>query len=139
MNKLIKAVESNVEPEIIDEREYNKRKAAKKVRMIETKHKILLPPESQEIDNLTFNWKKPKTWLIRETNNFKFAWDIWCLICVIYIAIVTPYRLAFVLDDTLPYMTLGYISDVSFLIDLILTFLTEVYVEEEFITVRDHK
>jgi hypothetical protein len=64
---------------------------------------------------------------------------MYCMACVIYIALVVPFRLSF--DET-PSLTFKVISgwvDVSFLIDIILTFFTEVYDENNYIKINTHR
>lgn len=47
------------------------------------------------------------------------------MILVIYVALVVPYRLGFGLDDTEAMRKFGVVMDLSFLIDVILTFFQE--------------
>jgi hypothetical protein len=44
------------------------------------------------------------------------------MLLVVYVALVVPYRLGFGMDDTPTIATIGNIMDISFLIDVILTF-----------------
>jgi len=47
---------------------------------------------------------------------------MYCMLLVIYVALVVPFRLGFSLDDTRGLAIFGNVMDFSFLIDVILTF-----------------
>ena len=64
-------------------------------------------------------------WIITETNKPKQIWDFYCLGLVIYVSLVVPYRLGLDLEDSTVVKTIGYIIDLSFLADMILTFFSE--------------
>lgn len=53
------------------------------------------------------------------------------MLCVSYIAIVMPYRIAFEKPDTTLIKSIGYLIDGTFLIDLIMTFFTVEFDEED--------
>lgn len=79
-------------------------------------------------------------WLIIDENNFfKKIWDFYVMACVLYVAVVVPFRLGFNLDDTQDVKIVGYVIDFSFLIDMALTFLTEVYDEGTYKTINTHR
>ena len=63
--------------------------------------------------------------IIAEDSKWKMWWDLYCMSLVIYVALVVPYRLGFGLDDTPGMVKFGRLMDISFLIDVILTFFQE--------------
>jgi len=65
---------------------------------------------------------KYEKWIIKENNKWKMYWDLYCMLLVVYVALVVPYRLGFGLDDTRGLAIFGNVMDFSFLIDVILTF-----------------
>lgn len=81
----------------------------------------------------------PRKCLIQEKDRYKKCWDIWILFCVLYVAFVMVYRMSLDIPPDTKFTILEAITDLSFLIDIILTFFTEVYVESKFLTVRNHK
>jgi len=82
---------------------------------------------------------KYKHLIISEESTWKMIWDIFVIACVLYVAFVVPFRLGFHMKDTLALMTVSYSIDVCFLIDIILTFLTEVYDEVECLMIATHR
>ena len=50
---------------------------------------------------------------------------------VFYAAIVVPFRLAFVEDESKGWKSVGYIMDAIFLIDLVMTFFVSYYDEDK--------
>jgi hypothetical protein len=82
---------------------------------------------------------KYKHLIIDEQSIYKGIWDMYCMACVIYIALVVPFRLSF---DEKPGKAFKVISawvDVTFLIDIILTFFTEVYDENNYTKINTHR
>jgi hypothetical protein len=77
--------------------------------------------------------------IISEESKAKQVWDIYCMVCVVYVGIVVPFRLGFSWEDTTPMVTVSYIIDFTFLLDIILTFFSEVYVQDEFRMISEHR
>jgi uncharacterized membrane protein len=48
---------------------------------------------------------------------------------VLYVAIVVPFRLGFNSEETMALRVIGYIIDISFFVDIVLTFFTSYYDE----------
>ena len=82
---------------------------------------------------------KPSGWVISEESVFKRWWDIWILINVLFIAIVTPFRLAFDENDSVTWKVINWFTDCFFLIDLVLSFFESYYDEENNIHVTSLK
>jgi hypothetical protein len=73
----------------------------------------------------------PSKCLIKEDNPLKTAWDMFVMGWVFYAAIVVPFRLAFVEDESKGWKSVGYIMDAIFLIDLVMTFFVSYYDEDK--------
>jgi len=58
---------------------------------------------------------------------------------VLYVAIVVPFRLGFNSEETLALRVIGYIIDISFFVDIVLTFFTSYYDDQKFIGVETFK
>lgn len=58
---------------------------------------------------------------------------------ILYVALVVPYRLAIEVEDTKGWKIWGYLIDASFLVDIILTFFTTYYDDENSEFEYDHK
>ena len=56
-------------------------------------------------------------------------WDFYIMIVMVVAAILTPLQLAFVENDTLGWIVTGAIIDITFLVDILVTFFTA-YVDE---------
>jgi hypothetical protein len=67
---------------------------------------------------------KKNKYVIMDDNRWKQYWDLYIICLIMYVAVVVPFRLGFESEDTKAWKTWGYILDVSFLIDIILTFFT---------------
>jgi hyperpolarization activated cyclic nucleotide-gated potassium channel 2 len=69
-----------------------------------------------------------KAWgVIYPDSAFKGIWDLLCLVFIIYQSIVIPFRLCFEVDAVDGLFYLETIMDVSFMIDVIITFNTGFY------------
>ena len=72
----------------------------------------------------------PAECIIRAGNAYKILWDVYIFVLVIVVCIVVPFRLAFFLYEDSGWLIFYGIVDISFLIDIILTFFTSVYDSE---------
>jgi len=72
---------------------------------------------------------KYEKWVIKENSRWKMFWDLYAMVLVIFITLVVPYRLGFGLEDNDGLMIFGYFMDVCFLVDVILTFFQEAWVD----------
>lgn len=82
---------------------------------------------------------KYSRWIIPETSTLKQIWDFYCLLLIIYICIVVPYRLAFAMEDTKAIKTISIVIDVSFLIDIFLQFFSAYFDEVNHRMVETHR
>jgi hypothetical protein len=71
-------------------------------------------------------------------DKFKVNWDIFMSFVLIFISIVTPYRIAFVAIDSQGWHVANIIVDSVFLIDIIIIFNTA-YFDEDYKLVQDRK
>ena len=78
-------------------------------------------------------------WLIPESNSAKQVWDFYCLILILYVCVVMPFRLAFDLKDNTSLKTIEYLIDGSFLVDIILQFFSSYFDENELVMVETHR
>jgi len=60
---------------------------------------------------------------------WKLRWDFYIMIMMVLAALLTPWQLAFVENDTIEWIIVNAIIDVSFLIDILLTFHTAFFDE----------
>lgn len=60
---------------------------------------------------------------------WKLRWDFFIMIMMIAAALLTPWQLAFVAEDTLEWIIVNATIDTSFLIDIIVTFCTAYFDE----------
>lgn len=65
--------------------------------------------------------------MIQPDSTFKGAWDLVCLICIIYQSIVIPFRLCFNVEASGGLQILESIIDVIFMCDILITFNTGFY------------
>jgi hypothetical protein len=98
--------------------------------MVREKHHLLRTPTELS--------KTRVKCVIREDNKVKFAWDVLVLGCVVYVAFVMPYRLAFNLPDSQqPWKALNQVTNGAFAIDILLTFFSEVHNDEDNTTISN--
>jgi len=60
---------------------------------------------------------------------WKLRWDFYIMIMMVLAALLTPWQLAFVENDTIEWIIVNAIIDVSFLIDILVTFHTAFFDE----------
>ena len=72
-----------------------------------------------------------KSCLIDPNNPWKMRFDIYILFIMLFTAIVVPWRLAFHSEDSIPWIIINAIIDLSFLIDIVLTFFTAYFDEKQ--------
>lgn len=84
--------------------------------------------------------KQPKPrCLIMEDNSLKQWWDLYIICLIMYVALVVPYRLGFQSQDTTPWVVFNAVMDISFGIDIVLTFFTSYYDSENSEQVYSHR
>lgn len=69
---------------------------------------------------------KKASCIIAEDNNYKNFWDLWIVFVLLFVAVTLPYRIAFSEKDSILWHFFNYTVDLSFLIDMILTFFTAI-------------
>ena len=57
---------------------------------------------------------------------YKVFWDLWILIILLIVSLIVPVRLAFVEEDSSSWFLFYIVTDLFFLIDIILTFNTSI-------------
>ena len=67
--------------------------------------------------------------MISGDNLYKQLFDLYIMALVLYVAIVVPFRLGFNSEETMALRVIGYIIDISFFVDIVLTFFTSYYDE----------
>lgn len=72
---------------------------------------------------------KFRNWLIFEDNKYKMYWDLWIMALVLYVIIVVPFRLGLMMKDSTLVIWIGVVVDLSFVVDLVLTFFTAFFAE----------
>lgn len=85
------------------------------------------------------NGYKYAKWVISANNAFKAYWDVFCILLVIYVAIVVPFRLGFGMEDTGAFFAVRTIIDLIFVIDIVLSFFTEIEVEKTGRMINTHR
>jgi hypothetical protein len=84
---------------------------------------------------------KKEGWIIDEESNFKLVWDTLVFVAVIYIAFVTPYRLAFDFDDTKhdAWFVIDALITALFVMDMLLMFFTAQFDENSLLVIENHR
>lgn len=72
-----------------------------------------------------------KKFIIMPDDPFKTKWEIIISLILIFTAVTTPYRIAFVDTDSLGWVVVNYIIDSCFFIDIIMCFVTGIEDENE--------
>lgn len=67
---------------------------------------------------------KYRNLLIKEENHYKEIWDVYVMVLVFYVVLVLPFRIGLSMKDTTRSIVIGIVIDSSFLVDLILCFIT---------------
>lgn len=75
---------------------------------------------------------------INPSNKWKQRWDFYIMFCMVAACILTPLQLAFVEEDTIEWIIMSAAIDVSFFIDIVLTFFSA-YVEESNMQLETNK
>jgi len=81
----------------------------------------------------------PKSCIIDPNWKLKILWDFYIMIVMVIAAFLTPWQLAFVDDDTEGWLAVNAATDLSFLIDLMVTFFTAFYEEKTYLLVTDKR
>lgn len=76
--------------------------------------------------------------VIHPANKWKQRWDFYIMFCMVAACILTPLQLAFVEEDTIEWILMSAIIDVSFFVDIVLTFFSA-YVEESNMQLETNK
>lgn len=74
--------------------------------------------------------KNTSKYLILANNRYKIAWDMYVTVLLLFLTVIVPVRLAFADEDPLSWKIIYNWIDISFLIDIILTFFTS-YTNDE--------
>ena len=72
-------------------------------------------------------------WYVIDPSSYaKLWWDVWAVLILVYVVVIAPMRLAFMVEDHCPSFMwlLEAIIDVCFVVDLFLNFFTAVYVSD---------
>lgn len=68
--------------------------------------------------------------IVLPSNVWHKRWDVWVVAVLLFVAITMPYRIAFYDNDNKVWSAINVVVDVSFLLDMILTFFTAITDEE---------
>lgn len=93
--------------------------------------------ESDDVENFNTSMRKVKNskvklseikkrWFIDEDNPHKIKWDTWVVIVLLFVAATLPFRIAFYDKDSKKWVVINGLIDLTFLIDMILTFFTTI-------------
>ena len=77
--------------------------------------------------------------MIQSNDKFKRIFDFYIILLVLIAAIIVPYRLSFNFEESKTLNTFSYISKVSFFVDIILTFFTSYFDDDQFKTYDTYK
>jgi len=83
--------------------------------------------ERQRLRNL----KHYDYFIILPDDPFKKKWDMLIIAVLIFTALVSPFRIAFITVDATPWIVLETIVDITFSVDLVLNFFFAYYDEKE--------
>jgi hypothetical protein len=78
-------------------------------------------------------------WVISEDNWLKKAWDFYVMLLIVYVAFVVPLRMSFDMEDVGGWKVWVNFMNASFILDIILTFFSPYYDEEEWEMVYDFR
>ena len=77
--------------------------------------------------------------IIAANNPYKIMWDILVLFLVILVSIIVPIRLAFDTSEPIGWVIFYTLTDIIFLVDIILTFFTSVSNKQSVYEVTDKR
>ena len=83
--------------------------------------------------------KKPFVCIIKPNSKWKLRWDVYIMVNMIAAALLTPWQLAFVEEESLTWVIINSVIDSAFLIDIIVTFFTAYFDEKAMCLVVDRK
>ena len=63
-------------------------------------------------------------YLIRHNNPKKMKWDLFVMLLAVWNCFSIPFEVAFDFEEPLTYVILNYICDISFVVDIVLSFRT---------------
>jgi hypothetical protein len=78
-------------------------------------------------------------WIILSNNKWKIYWDLYITFTLFFLCIAVPIRLAFTSEDPPEWVVVYAVTDISFLVDIVLTFYTSFEDEVSNQEVIDHK
>ena len=56
----------------------------------------------------------------------KIKWDVWVVLILFFVALTLPFQIGFVEEPGIGWVVLNYIVDVTFAIDMVLTFFSAI-------------
>jgi hypothetical protein len=65
-----------------------------------------------------------KKCIILPDNKLKNKWDLWVVLLLSYTALIVPVRVCFIDETSAPIFILDLVIDISFFLDIVLTFFT---------------
>ena len=69
--------------------------------------------------------------IILPRDSWKVKWDLWVVFVLFFVAMTLPYQIGFVEEPGITWNVLNYIVDVTFLIDMGLTFFSAIQSPED--------
>lgn len=81
----------------------------------------------------------PRKWLIMPDNEWKTKWDSYIVVVLIWVSITLPYQIAFHEETSKKWFVIGLIVDLSFLVDIILTFFSAIHDYKNRTMITDRK
>ena len=76
--------------------------------------------------------------MIYPDSSWKMNWDMFITLCLIFTCISTPFRIAFIEKDELPWQIVNYTIDSLFFIDIVFIF-NSAYTDDDFKVINDRK
>lgn len=76
--------------------------------------------------------------LLYPEDNLKINWEIFMTVILLFACLLTPYKISFIPDENVAWNRVDLITDILFLIDIIVIFNTA-YSDENFIMIEDRK
>lgn len=81
---------------------------------------------------------EPSKFIIYSNARWKIIWDISVMILLIIVCLIVPYRIAFTQEETTGWLTVYYLTDLIFAVDLIMNFFTTFTDEKQMREITDH-
>jgi len=96
------------------------------VTLAESKAEELSEDEEFSLKRLQTIRTQKSECIIPSDHSWKTRWDLWIVIVLFFVAITLPYRIAFAEKDSTVWQVINYVIDVSFAVDMVLTFFTTI-------------